>query len=142
MMKKILIVNGVNLGQLGTREINIYGSESFEDYYHSLQKKYPEAALTYFQSDHQSEIVGKLLDAREYDGIILNAGAYTHTSLVIADAIKAISVPVIEVHISNLFAREQYRLRSTIGAACRGFIAGLGLQVYELALLSFLLRDY
>lgn len=141
-MKRILIVNGVNLGQLGTREINIYGSVSFDDYYHSLQKKYPEVSLSCFQSDHQSEIVEKLLGAKDYDGIILNAGAYTHTSLVIADAIKAIAVPVIEVHISNLFAREQYRLHSTIGAACRGFIAGLGLQVYELALLSFLLQEH
>lgn len=139
-MKKILIVNGVNLGQLGTREINIYGSESFDVFFQSLQAKYPQTALEYFQSESQSAIVEKLLSAKDFDGIVLNAGAYTHTSIVVADAVKAIQVPVIEVHISNLFAREQYRRNSMLASACCGFISGFGLQVYELAVLSFLLR--
>lgn len=139
-MKKILIVNGVNLSRLGTRETNIYGAEDFSSYLHRLRERYPNVHIAYYQSESQSQLVETLLAARDYDGIVLNGGAYTHTSLVLADAVKAIAVPVIEVHISNLFARENYRRNSHLAAACAGFISGLGLQVYELAILSFLLR--
>lgn len=137
--KKFLILNGVNLSVLGTREINIYGQVSFEDYFSQLKEKYSSIELLYEQTDSLNVLVDLLLKNKGLDGIILNPGAYTHTSIVIADAIKATSVPVVEVHISNLFGREEYRKKSFISANCQGTISGCGLKGYELALLSFLI---
>jgi len=137
-MKKVLIINGVNLGELGTREIQIYGSQSFDAYLDQLRSQFSDIQIDFFQSDSLEEIVKKLLNAKHYDGIIINPGAYTHTSIVIADAIKAISVPVVEVHISNLFGREQYRKNSFILAACIGSISGFGYKSYKLAITYFL----
>lgn len=136
--KKILILNGVNLGTLGTREVNIYGNESFPDYFSKIEKKYPEIRLYYEQTNSLDELVTIIEKSVDFDGIIINPGAYTHTSIVIADAIRASSVPFVEVHISNLFGREQYRRKSLISAHCQGFIAGFGLKGYELAVCSFL----
>ena len=132
--KRILIINGVNLQELGTREVNIYGTLSFDDYFKSLQQRHPEVELHYFQSNNVGELAEAITRHKDFDGIILNPGAYTHTSLVLADAIKAVAVPVIEVHISNLFGREQYRRHSFIAGACKGQICGFGLNGYEMAL--------
>ena len=137
---KLLIVNGVNLGCLGTREVNIYGSLSFEEYLEGLRKRYPQVALEYFQSDQVGELAERISSARNLHGIVLNAGAYTHTSVVLTDAVKAASCPVVEVHISNLFGREQYRRNSVLSAACAGFISGFGLRGYDLAIESFLMK--
>lgn len=137
---KLLIVNGVNLGCLGTREVNIYGSLSFEEYLVQLKSRYPYVELEYFQSDNVGELAMKISTARKLHGIILNAGAYTHTSVVLADAVKAAICPVVEVHISNLFGREQYRRNSILSAACVGFISGFGLRGYDLAIESFLMK--
>lgn len=135
-MKKILIINGPNLNLLGTREPEIYGRLSMEDYLHALVADYPSVHIEYFQSNHEGDIIDQLHDTGfndEYLGIILNAGAFTHTSLAIADAIKAIERPVIEVHISNVHSREEIRHRSLISAVCKGIIAGFGLDSYRLA---------
>lgn len=129
----ILIVNGVNLSQLGTREVNIYGHLSFEDYLQVLEQNYPDIAFSYCQTDHEGELAQTIAGAKDFAGIILNAGAYTHTSVVIADAIRTTECPVIEVHISNLFGRENYRRNSQIAAYCAGFISGFGLDGYRLA---------
>ena len=134
---RIAIINGVNLGQLGSREVNIYGSLSFEEYLERLRPLFPEVELEYFQSDSLDELVAALQRYADYEGIILNPGAYTHTAIVLADAIRAINAPVVEVHISNLFGRELYRKRSVISAHCAGFISGFGLQGYELAIRHF-----
>lgn len=136
---KILIINGPNLNLLGKRETEIYGDSSFEDYYEKLKKKYKEVELYYFQSNVEGELINKLQDVGfSYDGIILNAGAYTHTSIALADAVAGIKTPVVEVHISNIFAREDFRHVSYLGAKCNGSISGFGLKGYEMALLSFL----
>ena len=137
---KILILNGVNLGLLGTREVDIYGHTNFVSYFQELQNRYTQVQLAYCQCDGVGELVQKLHHAVEqkYDGIILNAGAYTHTSIVLADAVRAIPTKVIEVHISNIWGREQYRKNSFLSGVCAGFIAGFGLKSYELAILSFL----
>ena len=137
---KLLIVNGVNLGCLGTREVNIYGSLSFEEYLEGLRKRYPQVALEYFQSDQVGELAERISSARNLHGIVFNAGAYTHTSVVLADAVKAASCPVVEVHISNLFGREQYRRHNVLSSACAGFISGFGLQSYDLAVEAFLMK--
>jgi 3-dehydroquinate dehydratase-2 len=134
----LLIVNGVNLSLLGSRETDIYGCTRFEDYLASLRSKYLEVHIDYLQTDKVDEIAAAITGAKGVDGIILNPGAYTHTSIVIADAIKAVPVRVVEVHISNLFGREQFRRHSFIAPACAGSISGFGLKGYELALLSFL----
>lgn len=134
----LLIVNGVNLSLLGSRETDIYGCTRFEDYLASLRSKYPEVHLDYLQTDKVDEIAAAITGAKGVDGIILNPGAYTHTSIVIADAIKAVPVRVVEVHISNLFGREQFRRHSFIAPACAGSISGFGLKGYELAILSFI----
>lgn len=131
---RILILNGVNLGQLGTREINIYGSISFEEYLNELQSRYPEIEISYAQYDSEGDLASALKEGNQYHGVILNAGAYTHTSIILADAIKSIITPVIEVHISNLFGREQYRRESMVSSACIGFISGFGLDSYRLAI--------
>lgn len=132
--KRILIINGVNLQELGTREVNIYGTLSFDEYFKALQQRHPEVELHYFQSNQVGELADAITQHKDFDGIILNPGAYTHTTLVLADAIKAVAVPVIEVHISNLFGREQYRRHSFITSACKGQICGFGLNGYEMAL--------
>ena len=134
---RILIVNGVNLGQLGTREVDIYGCVSFEEYLQQLRTEYPDVAFDYVQEDDETVLARHIAQAKGYEGIVLNAGAYTHTSVVLADAVRATSCPVMEVHISNLFGREQYRRTSPLSGACRGLIAGLGLESYRLAVEFF-----
>jgi 3-dehydroquinate dehydratase-2 len=135
---KILIINGPNLNLLGTREPEVYGSESFESYFESLQNQFSTMQLTYYQSNIEGELISKLQEVGfTYDGIILNAGAYTHTSIGIADAIKAITTPVVEVHISNTFSRETFRHQSFISPHAKGVIIGFGLKSYALALQSF-----
>ncbi len=136
---KIQIINGPNLNLLGKREPGIYGSEGFESFYKQLSVKYPEVELSYYQSNVEGEIINKLHEIGfDYDGIVLNAGAYTHTSVAIADAIAGIKTPVIEVHISNVYAREEFRHHSMMAKNCKGIITGFGLMSYELALKSFL----
>lgn len=135
---KISIINGPNLNLLGQREPEIYGVNSFEEYLGELQEKYPAVDLVYFQSNIEGEIISKIQEIGfEYDGIILNAAAYTHTSVGIGDAVKAITTPVVEVHISNIYARESFRHSSFIAASAKGTISGFGLKSYELALQSF-----
>ncbi len=140
MAKKISIINGPNLNLLGVREPGIYGSSSFDKCLETLAARYPEIEISYFQSNSEGSIIDELhrVGFGEVDGIILNAGAYTHTSLAIADAISAIKTPVIEVHISNVHAREEIRHRSMISGVCRGVIAGFGLDSYRLALEAFM----
>jgi 3-dehydroquinate dehydratase II len=136
---KILILNGPNLNLLGRREPSIYGNLTFEEFFETLKKKYKNIELQYFQSNVEGELINKLHEVGfSYDGIVLNAGAYTHTSIAIGDAIKGIETPVIEVHISNVYAREEFRHVSYIAPNAKGIIAGFGLQSYELALQSFL----
>ena len=136
---KILIINGPNLNLLGTREPEIYGKEGFESFLDLLRKEYSDIQIDYYQSNVEGEIINKLHEyGFDADGIILNAGAYTHTSIAIGDAIKAITTPVVEVHLSNVFARESYRHESFLTPVCRGCISGFGLKSYTLALQSFL----
>ncbi len=136
---KIIIINGPNLNLLGKREPEIYGKQTFEDYFSVLKNKYPNIALDYFQSNIEGELISKIQEVGfSYDGIILNAAAYTHTSIGIGDAVKAISTAVIEVHISNTFSRETFRHQSYISANAKGVIIGFGLKSYDLALESFL----
>ena len=135
-----MIVNGVNLSRLGTREVNIYGSVSFEEHLAEMRKCYPQIELEHVQSDQEGELAEAITSARSLHGIILNAGAYTHTSVVLADAVRAARCPVVEIHISNLFGREQYRRNSVLSAACAGFICGFGLQSYDLAVEAFLMK--
>lgn len=131
---KIQIINGPNLNLLGMREPEIYGNQGFTGYLEMLKKKYPDAQIDYFQSNVEGEIINQLHESGfTYDGIILNAGGYTHTSVAIRDAIKAISAPVVEVHISNVHAREEFRHQSMISAVCKGVIAGFGMDSYRLA---------
>jgi 3-dehydroquinate dehydratase-2 len=140
MMKKILILNGPNLNLLGKREPSIYGSGTFEDFYQGLVFRHTNVLLLHYQSNVEGELINKLHEAGfEYDGIIFNAGGYTHTSVAIADAVAAITTPVIEVHISNVYAREEYRHQSLMAKNCVGIITGLGIQGYELAL-EYLLK--
>jgi 3-dehydroquinate dehydratase-2 len=130
-----IIINGPNLNLLGKREPSVYGNQSFEDYFSTLSQKYPAISLSCFQSNHEGEIIDKLhAIGFDYQGIILNAGAFTHTSIAIRDAIAAITAPVIEVHISNVHARESFRHHSTISPVVKGVIIGLGLSGYALAL--------
>ncbi len=137
-MKKLLIINGPNLNLLGKREPEIYGTQTFEDVFELLKAKFPQFQLEYYQSNIEGELINKLHEVGfTYDGIILNAGAYTHTSVAIGDAVKGIKTPVVEVHISNTFSREEIRHQSYISANARGVILGFGMQSYELALLSF-----
>lgn len=136
---RILIMNGPNLNLLGKREPSIYGDNSFEYYLEVLRKRYPNLSIDYYQSNVEGLLIDKLhADGFDVDGIILNAGAYTHTSIALHDAIKAISSPVIEVHISNVYSREPFRHKSMIAPACKGTIAGFGLDSYRLAVESFL----
>tara|TARA_R110002020_G_scaffold42212_8_gene123967 strand:- start:186 stop:620 length:435 start_codon:yes stop_codon:yes gene_type:complete len=138
---KILVINGPNLNLLGKREPEVYGNQSFEDYFSKLQFQFQQTELSYFQSNTEGEIINKIQKADGvFDGIVLNAGAYTHTSIAIADAIAAIETPVIEVHISNTFAREDFRHHSYLSPNARGVILGFGLNSYDLAIKSFLLE--
>jgi len=134
---KIIIINGPNLNLLGKREPEVYGQTSFESYFTDLEKAFPQIELSYYQSNVEGELINKLHEVGfSYDGIILNAGGYTHTSVALADAVSAITTSVVEVHISNIFAREEYRHVSLISKHCVGIISGFGLKSYELALKS------
>ncbi|MDE1191213.1 MAG: type II 3-dehydroquinate dehydratase [Arachidicoccus sp.] len=136
---QIAIINGPNLNLLGTREPGIYGSQTFENYFETLKEKYPKISFHYFQSNVEGELINEMQRAGfSFDGIILNPGGYTHTSVALGDCIAAITTPVIEVHISNVHAREEFRKISYISAKAKGTIAGLGLKGYELALIYFL----
>ena len=138
-MKKIQIINGPNLNLLGKREPTVYGNASFEAYLSELRARFPQCEISYYQSNVEGEIINKSHEVGfEYDGIVLNAGAYTHTSIALHDAIKAVTTPVVEVHISNVHARESFRHVSMISAACRGVILGFGLDSYRLAIESFM----
>ena len=137
---KFIIINGPNLNILGKREPEIYGNKTFVDFLNTLKSRYKNHQIEYFQSNHEGEIIEKLHETcdKNFNGIILNAAAYTHTSIAIADAIKSIKTEVIEVHISNIFSRESFRHKSYIAPYCKGSISGFGLKSYQLAIDSFL----
>ncbi len=139
LIMKIQIINGPNLNLLGVREPSVYGNATFGDYLAQLKSKYPDAEIEYFQSNVEGEMINKIHEVGfSYDGIVLNAGAYTHTSVALLDAIKAVSTPVIEVHISNVHQREEFRHKSMISAGCKGVICGFGLDSYRLAVEAIL----
>jgi 3-dehydroquinate dehydratase-2 len=134
-MKRIQIINGPNLNLLGKREPSIYGAQSFDEYLQDLKLRFPTVQLDYFQSNIEGELINKIHQVGfDYDAIIINAGAYSHTSIAIADALRAISTPALEVHISNVYKRESFRHHSYLSEACKGCIIGLGLDVYRLAI--------
>ena len=136
---RIQIINGPNLNLLGKREPTIYGNQGFESYLDHLRDAYPDVEINYYQSNIEGEIINKIHEVGfSYDGIILNAGAYTHTSVALLDAIKAVETPVVEVHISNVHQREAFRHKSMISAGCKGVICGFGLNSYRLALEAFI----
>lgn len=138
-LMKIQIINGPNLNLLGTREPGVYGNKSFEQYYAELKGLFPDIELSYYQSNVEGELINKLHETGfGFDGIIINAGGYTHTSVALADAIAAITTPVVEVHVSNIYAREEYRHVSLTGKNCKGVLTGFGLDGYRLAIQSFL----
>ena len=138
---KIQIINGPNINLLGKREPGIYGARSFEDYFEELKNRYPEVEFDYYQSNVEGEMINKLHEVGfDYDGIVLNAGAYTHTSIALQDAIRAIKSPVIEVHISNVHQREEFRHKSMISCACVGVICGFGLNSYQLGVEALLMK--
>lgn len=138
-MKKIEIINGPNLNMLGRREPGIYGATSFDDYLSDLRRRYPDVEIGYYQSNHEGDLVDRIQAVGfEADGIVLNAGAYTHTSVALHDALRAVEAPAVEVHISNVHQREDFRHHSFISAACRGVICGFGLDSYRLALEALL----
>lgn len=140
-MAKIQIINGPNLNLLGVREPGVYGNKSFETYLKELKEKYPEVEIEYFQSNVEGVLVDKLQEVGfSIDGIILNAGAYTHTSVALHDCIRSIKAPVVEVHISNVFQREEFRHHSYLSPACKGVICGFGLDSYRLALEALLTK--
>jgi 3-dehydroquinate dehydratase-2 len=137
-MKQILIINGPNLNLLGKREPTVYGNQTFEAFFETLKEKFQDVNLQYFQSNHEGAIIDKIHEVGfSFDGIVLNAGAYTHTSIAIADAIRSVITPVVEVHISNVFKREAYRHHSYLSEACKGCVIGFGLDSYRLAIESF-----
>lgn len=139
MKMKVIIVNGPNLNLLGVREPGIYGSESMEAYLPKLRRRYPDVEINHYQSNVEGELINKLQEAGfSYDGIILNAGAYTHTSIALLDCIRSLRTPVIEVHISNVHGREEYRRHSMIAPGCKGTIQGFGLDSYRLAVEALL----
>lgn len=136
---KIQIINGPNLNLLGKREPEIYGNETFEDYFENLQKRFPQVELHYFQSNVEGELINKIHEIGfTFDSILLNAGGYTHTSVAISDALSGVTTPALEVHISNIYKREEFRHKSIISKSCVGMISGLGLKGYELGVLYFL----
>lgn len=135
----LLIINGPNLNLLGKREPEVYGTETFEDFLEKLKADFPDTEISYYQSNIEGEIITKIQEAGfALDGIVLNAGAYTHTSVGIADAVKAVNAPVVEVHISNTYSRETFRHQSYLSPVCAGIIVGFGLKGYKLAIQSFL----
>lgn len=137
-MKKILILNGPNLNLLGKREPGVYGNQSFDDYFETLKNLFPETVLVYFQSNHEGALIDKIHEVGfSYDGIIINAGGYTHTSVALADALSSVTTPAVEVHISNIHARESFRHHSYLTPRCKGMICGLGLKGYEMAVRYF-----
>lgn len=137
-MKKILILNGPNLNLLGKREPGVYGNQSFEDYFGTLKGIFPDTELHYFQSNHEGALIDKIHEVGfSFDGIIINAGGYTHTSVALADALSSVTTPAVEVHISNIHARESFRHHSYLTSRCKGMICGLGLKGYELAVRYF-----
>ena len=138
-MKTIAIINGINLKELGTREVDVYGHTDFNTYLHTLKQRFPEVELIYFQSNKVDELADFMLQHKHCNGIIFNPGAFTHTSMILADTIATVATKVVEVHISNLFGRENFRKNSLIASQCCGSICGFGLAGYELALI-FLLR--
>ena len=139
---KIQIINGPNLNLLGKREPDIYGNSSFEDYLIKLREKYPDVQIDYFQSNIEGEMINKMQEVGfSYDGIVLNAGAYTHTSIALHDCIRSIVAPVVEVHISNVHQREEFRHHSMISSACYGVICGFGMDSYRLAVEGLLMND-
>ncbi|MBP3830266.1 MAG: type II 3-dehydroquinate dehydratase [Bacteroidaceae bacterium] len=134
-MKRIEIINGPNLNMLGVREPGIYGARSFEDYLGELRQRYPDVELGYYQSNHEGDLIDRIQEVGiAADGIVLNAGAYTHTSVALHDALRSVTAPAVEVHISNVHQREEFRHQSLISAACRGVICGFGLDSYRLAI--------
>ena len=138
-MKKILILNGPNLNLLGKREPGVYGNQSFEDYLVELRNLFPDAELHYFQSNHEGAMIDKIHETGfSFDGIVINAGGYTHTSIALADALSAVTTPAVEVHISNIHARESFRHHSYLTSRCKGMICGLGLKGYEMAIRYFI----
>lgn len=140
-MKKIMIINGPNLNLLGTREVDIYGNIAFDSYLENLKKKYSKVDIDFFQSNIEGELINKIQEVGfSYDGIVLNAAAYTHTSVGISDSIAAVSSPVIEVHISNIHAREEFRSKSLISKNVKGIICGFGLKSYDLAIDSIIYK--
>jgi len=140
-MKKIQLINGPNLNLLGVREPSVYGDTSFESYLDFLKERYPQCEIAYYQSNIEGELIQKIHETGfSFDGIILNAGAYTHTSIALHDAIKAVTTPVVEVHISNVYTREPFRHKSLLSAACKGVISGFGLDSYRLAIEAILIN--
>ena len=138
---RIQIINGPNLNLLGQREPGIYGSDSFDKYLSSLRSQYPDVQIDYYQSNVEGELINKMQEVGfSYDGIVLNAGAYTHTSVALQDCIRSLTTPVVEVHISNVHKREEFRHKSLISCACLGVICGFGLNSYRLAVVSLLLQ--
>ncbi len=138
-MKHIEIINGPNLNLTGKREPEVYGSTTMEEYLEGLRKHFPEVEITYYQSNVEGELIDRIQQVGfRYDGIIVNLGGYSHTSVALRDALLAVPAPKVEVHLSNIFAREDYRHHSLITSACRGMVCGLGLQGYELALRALL----
>lgn len=136
---KILIINGPNLNLLGKREPEVYGSTSFEEFFETLKKTFPEIQLEYYQSNVEGELINKIHEVGfSYDAILLNAGGYTHTSVAISDAIAGVTIPTLEIHISNIYKREEFRHKSIISKSCVGMISGLGLKGYELGIRYFL----
>ena len=137
-MKKILILNGPNLNLLGKREPTVYGNQSFEDYFETLKGTFPEYELHYFQSNHEGALIDKIHETGfTFDGIVINAGGLTHTSVALADALSSVTTPAVEVHISNIHARESFRHHSYLTSRCKGMICGLGLRGYEFAVRYF-----
>ncbi len=138
---KIQIINGPNLNLVGTREPSLYGYQTFIDFFDELVVKYPDIDLKYFQSNHEGELIDKLHEIGfDYDGIIINPGAYAHTSIALADAIRAIKTPIIEVHLTNIYARENFRHHSYTAACCKGVISGMGMEGYQFALDHFIMN--
>lgn len=138
---KIQIINGPNLNLVGTREPSLYGYQTFIDFFDELVVKYPDIDLKYFQSNHEGELIEKLHEIGfDYDGIIINPGAYAHTSIALADAIRAIKTPIIEVHLTNIYARESFRHHSYTAACCKGVISGMGMEGYQFALDHFIMN--
>ena len=136
---RLIIINGPNLNLLGTRETSVYGNQTFDEYFKLLHNKFNTIELAYFQSNVEGDLINKLHEVGfAFDGVILNAGGYTHTSVAIRDAIASIKTPVIEVHISNIYAREEFRHTSLIAPKCKGSISGFGLDSYRLAIESFI----